>query len=47
MKNARKENFIDHRKLVCRQKQTKTADIVKITPGKTHNQAANKAPFMS
>ena len=43
----RESKIIDCRKPVCRQKQTKTADIVKITPGKTHNRAANKAPFTS
>lgn len=43
-KHARRK-FINHRKLVCRQKQTKTADIVKITPGKTHNPATNEASF--
>ena len=37
--------IIDCRKRTRSQRQTKTADIVKITPGKTHNLAANKAPF--
>ena len=44
MKNARNENFIDHRKPVCRQKQTKTAVPIKIAPHlKIHNPAANKS----